>query len=199
MLDTSDLEREALAIDSQYRKDAQSITQDDALTVTGKIERLAELDAKRRRNVAALQAQGQARLDTAKMQLQRDAQAAKVAEIDAKRALLGDSVLADIYRRRIERLDGDGIAQMFQNAANDWEAAIVREYGLLALEERTGAPGATRQDFSALAELHQTAQAAQDADLKAAEERLAQLDLQGYRAGMADRLNVNPAFVPDPF
>jgi hypothetical protein len=122
-----------------------------------------------------------------------------VAEIDAKRQLLGDVILADVYRRRIERLDGEGIAAMYASAANDWEAAIVREYGLLALESRVDTPSATRADYSALAELHQTAQAAQDADLKAAELRLSQLDLAAYRQSAADRLGVTAQFVPSPF
>lgn len=199
MLDTTDLEREALAIDAAFQRDMSTLAKRTDLSQQGKAQEAAQLDAKRRGQVAALQAQGQARLDTAKMQAQRDAQAQRTAEIDAKRQLLGDVVLADVYRRRLARLDGDGIAQMFQNAVDGWEREIVRSYGLLALEERTEAPGATRQDFSALAELQQTAQAAQDADLKAAELRLSQLDLAAYRQGMADRLNVMADMVPSPF
>lgn len=197
MLD--DLLAQAKTLDSRYQRDMKDIANDDALTPTGKVEKAAQLDAQRRTQVAALQAEAQRRIDAAKVTAAQDMAAAKAAALDEKRKLLGDAVLADIYRRRLERLDSDGIARLYENAATPWEKAVIGEYGMLALEERTAAPDASRADFVAWQTLRQVDAPGKDDAIQQAETVAQQLDLAAYRQGMADRLNVSAQHVPDPF
>jgi G3E family GTPase len=197
MLD--DLQAQAKSLDATYRKSVQDVTSNDGLTPNGKAEAIAQLDAKRRQQVAALQSEAQRRISAQRTKLAQDAATAKAAEIDRQRQLLGDAAMLHLYQRRISMRDSAEIAQMLQNAANDYERELVRQLGLLELESRTGAPGATRQDFSAMMELRQSSDSAQDDGISQAETIAAQLDLAAYRRDAGDRLNVDSRFVPDPF
>ena len=200
MFELTDLEQQATAIDAQYRTAVDALARRDDLSAPGKVQEAQRLDAQRRAQVTRLQETARQRHAAALAAAEQAAQAAKVAQLDAKRSLLGDVILADVCRRRIERLDGDGIAAMYKNAANDWEAAIVREYGTLALEGRTDTPTATRADYGALSELAQAPAADHELrELQQAGQRIEALDLAGYRASMADRLGVDARYVADPF
>lgn len=195
-----DLEKEALRIDADYRTAVDALARRDDLSTPGKVQEAQRLDAQRRAQVTRLQETARQRHAGALAAAEQAAQAAKAAELDRQRSLLGDATMLHVYQRRIAQRDGSEIAAMYAGAANDWERELVRQLGTLELEQRTMLPTATRADYGALSELAQAPAADHEwRQLQQAGQRIDALDLSGYRASMADRLGVDARYVADPF
>lgn len=206
MTDTLDRFRtEARELDSTYRTQTEAVRRDPALSDTGKRERLERIEAQRKAAVAQLQEGARAAATLRKTEVGKALAKGRADVLQARRALLGDSVLADLYRRRLELLTPTEIERWALEAADGWERAVIVEYGSLELERRTqAAKGAvdvaavaaarTLVELdappAALAGLEREARALADVDGLVLE-----LDGGAYRAHIADTFGVSAANV----
>lgn len=200
-----DLEQRAQAIDAQYRKQADEARQNVNFSDAGKADFLAKTEAARRQQIAALQDEARRRIDADRARVALDLKKAKGAEAKRLREVLGDQVALTLYRERIARMTSKEILAAYEDAADDWEKAVVGEFGRLVVEERAKSDAPTREDFTAVQGLKKATSPALVAledkarDLERADKWVADLDFDAYRGRIADTFGFNPANVPAPF
>ena len=197
MFKLDDLQQQATAIDAQYRRDLDTLAKRQDLSQLGKVEGAQYLDAVRRTAVQRLQDEARQRHEAALQAAQAAQRAQRAAEIENKRAVLGDVILADIYRRQIANSSGDELLTLLEESADGFEKMLVTELARAELSERYTMPNPNRADIQAWQQLQP--EPAVDYELKQAGQRIEQLDLAKYRQSAGDRLNIDARYVPSPF
>lgn len=110
-------------------------------------------------------------------------QAAIKAQAEALRTQLGDSVYADLARRRLEQLDGLAIVGAIEAAPTEYDAALLRSYGALVIDGRIAAGAPAAQDRIAQKRLQELAGAVEAPFVATAQE------LAGAEHGWIARLD----------
>lgn len=195
----------------QYRERAQQIHQaykqeaDDWRksldhTPEAKAKFIALAEEKRRRAVEQLQAEAQAAIETALRAAEARLRQEAEKRLAERRNLLGDTVLADMYRRALETLDAGDIADAYRTAPTEWEKQVISGYGLPLLQTRNRT--APSPELFAAIHLLQQAEpesmrqaAANLRDLNSEAQRLDELDRAQYSSELADRMGIDPALV----
>ena len=167
------------------------------LSQLGKVEGAQYLDAVRRTAVLRLQEEARQRHEAALQAAQAAQRAQRAAEIENKRAVLSDVILADIYRRQIANSSGDELLTLLEESADGFEKMLVTELARAELSDRYMMPNPNRADIQAWQQLQP--EPAVDYELKQAGQRIEQLDLAKYRQSAGDRLNIDARYVPSPF
>lgn len=186
---------------SHYRQERTKVTNDKHLSDEGKRAKLAELKANYDRQVAAIRDEATQELAAARPRHQKAVQDARAKSIDAKRAVLGDVVFANIVMRELDTMNGANIQRWFEEAAPGFERELVGLYGSLVVEQRIAQGNfgdGNMAAHSALTQadpddLRQAQQALQDLDN--AERRLDELDRESYNNALADRMGVNARYM----
>jgi len=202
-----DFEREAAQIDAQFAQNVALLNKRDDLSPKGRAEQRGRLDAQRREQVAELQQRARYKLEADTFTNEKALAEAAAAQVEHLRKTLGDSILADIYARRLTLRTGAELVQAYGEAVPGWEQTLIGALGIALLEERQGkANPPSMEDALALAELERltTPEAVRELKLQAREARngerwLESLDAQQYRASLADALDVQAAHIPLPY
>ncbi len=155
------------------------------------------------RTIADLKRRYQLALEAETAKTQKALEAARVADVDRRRALLGDVAMLHIYERRLGMMDGDQLRQALAEAAPGYERALVQELGGLVLAERlaTGGDVATHRaalEFQQPATPELAALRDKQRDLAIAERNEAQLDPVTWRNDTAQRLGVKAELMEMP-
>ena len=193
------LER-AKAIQQAYKRDRAAILDNKGLSDLGKRQQIEALDAQRRGQVQALQVEAQGAITRTRGAVELLLKLEGEKHLDARRKLLGDSVLADIYRRELETLDATDIAGAYQAAPTQWEKEVIAGYGLPLLQVRARA-NPSGDTMKAIGVLNQAEPetirkaAAELRDLDNAANRLDELDREGYNTALADKMGVSAAYM----
>lgn len=189
----------------------QAITAEQTLRATmaafdvGKRPDLSDLGRKQffdqakdtyQRTIADLKRRYQLALESESAQIGKALQAARSADVDRRRALLGDVAMLHIYERRLGMMDGDQLRQALAEAAPGFERALVQELGGVLLAERlaTGGDGATHRaalEYAQPATPELAALRERQRDLAIAERNQDRLDPVAWKADIAPRLGVS--------
>ena len=194
----------ATEIQKKFRAARAAILSDKALTDLGKRQRLDALENQRQGEVTLLKNEAEVQLTRTRgaLEVQRKWEGEK--HLEARRKVLGDVILADIYRRQLEVLTTADIAYAYQNAPTEWEKEVIAGYGqpLLQLRANEARTPEARMDVNVAMEALN--QAEPETIRKATGEmrevdstlgRLDELDVETYNNHLADRLGVNAAFM----
>ena len=188
------------AIQQAYKRDRAAILDNKGLSDLGKRQKIEALEAQRQGQVQALQAEAEGVITRTRGAVELKLKLEGEKHLDARRKLLGDSVLADIYRREIELLEPADIATAYQAAPTEWEKEVIAGYGLplLQMRARTNPNG---EVLNALGVLNQAEPeplrnaTAELRDLDYAAKRLDELDREGYNTALADKMGLNVAYL----
>lgn len=195
---------DAEAIEAGYRKALEALRLREDLSEKGKADARSKLDIERRNRVERLQGVAglAVKLDR---EFYTDAlREAKRAEFARVRRVLGDTVLADIYARRMSGMSAQAVLDWHASAVDEWETTIVAQLGAAILSSRKA-----KNDFEAqqnaeavqrLLALPQAVVEIEDklADLRDADTFVQRLDVNAYHADIAPRLGVDARYVPLP-
>lgn len=190
-----DLLDKAKAIDVDFRNQLDIIAKETYFSDEGKLEEATKASRKRRQAIAEIQDLARARIESERRKIAGEIVKLREAEVERRRAILGDVVLAGIYRERLAKMTSADILDAYQNAAGDWEKAIVGEYGKLIVEERAFSERPTGDDLIAYNELNVAPVELRDLeakarDLRRGDEFVESLDLIEWRQSMADRFGL---------
>lgn len=190
----------ASAIQQQFKAAKATVQANKMLSPEGKKERITALDAQRRQQVAQLQADVSDTLTRRRGTLETELRRQSEQRIEARRKLLGDQVLADIYRRQVESAEPQEIEQMYQASLTEWEREVIAGYAAPALEMRyRQAPsGAILSALNALKQVEPEGirKATEEMrDVEHALKRLPELDLEAYNNSIADRMGVDVRYM----
>lgn len=200
MAKLDDYTQRAREIQDSYKREVEGWRKSPDHTKEAKEKFIALAENKRRQAVADLQAEAQAAIVLRRATVERAHRQAAEKHLAERRALLGDAILADIFRRSVETLDPADIAAAYQAAPTQWEREVIAGYGLplLQMRARTNPSGDV---LKALGELNQAEPepmrqaAAELRDLDYDARRLDELDRESYNAEIADRMGVRAEFL----
>lgn len=190
-----DLSDKAKAIDANFKKELDFIAKATYLSDEGKREKAGEASQRRRQAIAEIQDIARTRIEGERRKVAGDLAKLREADVERRRAILGDVVLSSIYRERIAKMSSGDILKAYQEAAGDWEKAIIVEYGSMIVEGRLDQSNPTADDFLAanemtVAPVELRELEAKARDLRRGEEFVEGLDLIEWRQSMADRLGL---------
>lgn len=188
-----DLLDKAKEIDADYRKWIDIVAKYDHLSEKGKADEVAKVAQRRRARVAEIQDEARTRIESERRKLAGELAKAREAEVERRRAILGDVILSGIYRERLEKMSSGDILKAYREAAGDWEKAIVAEYGSMIVEDRlvrtsTGDDFFTAYEFAAStrpATLRKLEE--KDRDLRRGDDFVKSLDLIEWSQELEDR------------
>ena len=156
------------------------------------------------RTVAGLKQQYEGNLALESAKVKKALEAARGADFEKRRALLGDVALTRIFERRLASMDGEQLRTALAEAAPGAERAWVQELGGVILSERLAAGEKSTQLYLAANEYRpatspELAAARQrERDLVAAAERQSQLDPVTWKVDTASRLGVSAQHMEMP-
>jgi hypothetical protein len=155
------------------------------------------------RTIADLKRRYQMALEAESAKTAKALEAARVADVERRRALLGDAAMLRIYERRLGMMDGDGLRQALAEAAPGYEAALIRELGGVILSERLrdGGDVATHraaQEFAQPATPELSELRNRQRDLAVAAQRESRLDPISWKNDRAERLGVKAELMEMP-
>ncbi len=194
----------AREIDTKSRAQVEAVKQNPSWSDVGRRQQLAQIEAQRRADVERLQEEARGAAQLRKKTVDKQLLQVRADAVAKRRELLGDEVLVDLYRRRLELLSANAIGRWAQEAAEGWERAIVTEYGALELDQRAQASkGEVDREHSKAAQLLETLSAPapdvqaleQEArELERTEETVAGFDGEAVRARDAANLGVSAKY-----
>lgn len=197
--------KQAEEIDARLKSTLERINRRDDLSPIGKQQEAQSAREAYNKAIAELQENARLWLRVERGAASKAMAAVRAEAIEKQRALLGDVVLSDLYRRRLELLDAGAIVRAHANAASEWEKSVVGEYGRLILQKRIAQGQGNTDTYRAINELD----AGTPAELSAAEKRMAELDFferqipsldpVAWRSEVADAAGVAASRVPSPF
>ena len=132
---TGDMEDRARAIDREWRTRRAAILADRNLSNEGKRVQLEDIDARRVSAVSALQEEATRYIGARTKVLGEKLQRAAADELEARRKLLGDAVIVDLWARRLPKMTGRAMLDAYSGAVG-WEREVIRAYALAALDDR---------------------------------------------------------------
>ncbi len=197
-----DLQRQARQADAAYLAAKRQAENDRTLSDIGQRQRIEAAEAAYASTVADLQRRARPLLERAAAQVAERQKAAGGKELARLRETLGDTLAADIVRRKLELLPAAHAAQWAQEASSwgdSWAAAVVCEYADLELERRaaTGdsAAEAARLGLPSTADPEAAALAAEARELRDVGRMVGQLDARQDRVNTAARVGVDAGFM----
>mgnify|MGYP003379860440 CR=1 FL=1 len=135
---------------------------------------------------------------------QKALEAARAADFDRRRGLLGDVALVHITERRLASMDGEQLRSALTEAAPGAERALVQELGSVILNERlakgetTGDLFRAANEYRAPASPELAALREKQRDLAAAERNQSQLDPVAWKQDTAQRFGVSAQHMEMP-
>lgn len=194
--------RDAANLDAAWRKNRDEIQADRNLSHTGRTAALAAADERRLIGVENLRARADRWAQVERGAALAKLAAGRAAAAKQRRGILGDSLTAELARRRLSLLHPHEMLAAVSAATDEWHRTLYTELADLELTERSH-----RGDHVASAALSEMGQSAppEIGDLAGAlrnfeqssETLLADLDVAAYRQKMADVYGVIAEFV-DP-
>lgn len=195
----NEFQERARTIQAEYDAATERVRQDETLSVEGKTQRLQQLDERRRADVDALKAEA---IDhVARERKTVDAQIAKLRAEDfaQRRAMLGDVILADLYRRTLSTLDSDGIERLYTEAADEFERELIRSLALVQLAEKAASDEYTLADMQLAHKLDATPSGLRALEVQRRELDefgIDDLDREAWRDRMASTYGLVPSTIP---
>lgn len=156
------------------------------------------------RTVAGLKQQYQGNLALESAKVKKAAEAARVADFERRRALLGDVAIVHIYERRLASMDGEQLRSALAEAAPGAERALIQELGGAILSERLAAGEKSQSLYMAANEFRQPASPelaavqGKERDLVSAAQRESQLDPIAWKQDTAQRFGVSAQHMQMP-
>lgn len=197
-------QQDAETIEAGYRQALEALAKREDLSQKGKAEERARLEEVRRNKVAQLQSVAGLSVKLDREHYAEELRKAKAAEFTRVRRLLGDTVLADIYARRMSNMSAQAVVDWHASASDEWETALVAQLGAAVLYSRTPKNGgeeyANREAVQRLLATPQNVVEIEDklAALRDAETFVQRLDVNAYYADVAPRLGVDARYMPLP-
>jgi hypothetical protein len=156
------------------------------------------------RTVADLRTRYRAALESESAKTGKALEAARTADFERRRALLGDVAMLHVTERRLATMDGEQLRSALTEAAPGFERAWVQELGSVVISERLAAGEKSTQLYMAAQEYRapvapELAAARQrERDLVVAAERESQLDVVAWKNDTAVRLGVKAEYMEMP-
>ena len=156
------------------------------------------------RKVAGLKEQYAGNLELESAKVKKAAEAARVADFERRRAMLGDVAMVHIYERRLASMDGEQLRAALAEASPGYERALVQELGGAILSERMAKGENTGDLFRAANEYRQpttpelAALREKERDLVTAERNQAKLDPVAWKVDTASRFGVSAQHMEMP-
>lgn len=185
----------AEAVQTEYQTSVEQVVADRSLSDIGKREQIEQLDAARVAKVEQIQEDARRLLDDELAKVGQEITDLRRSYVEEKRGILGDTVLVDLYRRRVQMMDEAELRDFFGSTVDGWERELARE---LIKVELTGRDTMTTSAVMLLQEIDDTPAGLRSLELRRRElsdpdTLLDRLDLQKYRSGVADRFGLNAA------
>ena len=199
-----DLRREALELDYAYRQVVNGIKKDTTFSDSFKEQRIAQEAAKYAQALQALQESAERMLTGRRATIQTKLAALQEQEAQRQRELLGDATLLTLWRDKLAVLEPEKVVSMAQEAAGDWQRAVLFELASNEIAKRLREPNAPEAVHKAHYDLRSMAgQAAPEVDalqmelheLRDIPAFVAKLDVPAERVDFANRLRLNPEYV----
>lgn len=204
MSDYTKYQQDAETIEAGYRKALEALSLREDLSQKGKAEERARLEEVRRNKVTQLQGVAGLSVRLDREHYTEELRKAKTAEFARVRRVLGDTVLADIYARRMSGMSAQAIVDWHSSAVDEWETTLLAQLGAAVLSSRK-----TKNDYEAqvnteaVQRLLATPQNVVDiedklAALRDAETFVQRLDVNAYQTDFARRVGVDARYMPLP-
>ena len=178
-----DLRREALELDYAYRQVVNGIKKDTTFSDSFKEQRIAQEAAKYAQALQALQESAERMLTGRRATIQTKLAALQEQEAQRQRELLGDATLLTLWRDKLAVLEPEKVVSMAQEAAGDWQRAVLFELASTEVAKRLREPNAPEAVHKAHYEL------------RSIPAFVAKLDVPAERVDFANRLRLNPEYV----
>ena len=156
------------------------------------------------RTVADLRTRYRAALESESAKTGKALEAARAADFERRRALLGDVVMMHVTERRLASMDGEGLRTALAEAAPGAERALLQELGGVIVAERLAKGERSTQLLMAANEFRPpvapelAAVRQRERDLVVAAERESQLDPVAWKVDTASRFGVSAQHMEMP-
>ena len=194
-----DLQNAANKLNAERKAAIAAVRADRRLTPQGQAEQVQRIHADYESGVIGLQRSAQVRIANATADNTLALRKARAAAFDAKRAVLGDVVVAQLYLQRLSAQPSDVILREYESAADGFEKVLIAEIGRTILAGRIQQENASAVDFETANAFYSVAPEqrrlreleAESLELENSERFVQGLDVAASQAQLADAFGVN--------